>query len=290
MNGPKEAVETRRIEIGLLLEAIYLKYGYDFRNYARAHVKRRIEHRLAMSELSSVSQLQHKVLHDPGFFDLLLLDLSINVTAMFRDPEFYRAVRSEVAPHLETYPFIRVWHAGCSAGQEVYSMAILLKEEGLKERAQVYATDFNELILKRAKDGIYPADRIREYTANYQAAGGRRSFADYYTARYDSVAVKGALKERILFSQHNLATDGVFGEMNLILCRNVLIYFDQALQDRAVKLFYDSLCPGGFLCLGSRESLKFSEYADRFEPVSEKFRIFRKRRGKATGGKRKNEI
>ena len=157
-------------------------------------------------------------------------------------------------------------------------MAILLAEEGLKERTQVYATDFNELILKRAREGIYPADRIREYTANYQAAGGRNSFAEYYTARYDSVALKSSLRNRILFSQHNLATDGVFGEMNLILCRNVLIYFDQELQDRVVKLFWDSLCPGGFLCLGSRESLKFSRYADRFEAVSEPFRIFRKRR------------
>lgn len=273
-----ELIENERLEIKLLLEAIYRKYGYDFRNYASAHTKRRLEHRLMLDNLKNYSEMQHLLIHDEVFFNRLLLDLSINVTEMFRDPWVYAKVRELVVPHLKTYPFFKVWHAGCSAGQEVYSMSILLEEEGLKERAQIYATDFNELILDKAKEGIYPMDVVREYTANYQKAGGKRSFSDYYTAHYENVAIRQSLKDRVLFSSHNLVTDGVFGEMNLIFCRNVLIYFDRDLQNRVFDLFYESLCPGGFLCLGSKESLKFSGVADRFEPVSEREKIFRKKR------------
>lgn len=218
------------------------------------------------------------LIHDETFFNKLLLDLSINVTEMFRDPWVYTKVREIIVPHLKTYPYIKVWHAGCSAGQEVYSMGILLEEEGIKERAQIYATDFNEMILEKAKEGIYPMDAIREYTANYQKAGGKQSFSDYYTANYENVVIKQSLKDKVLFSSHNLVTDGVFGEMNLIFCRNVLIYFDRDLQNRVFKLFYDSLCPGGFLCLGSKESLKFSEVDDLFEPVAKREKIYRKKR------------
>lgn len=271
-------IENERLEITLLLEAIFQKYGYDFRKYATTHIKRRIEHSLNVSELGSISEMQHRIIYDETFFNRLLLDLSINVTEMFRDPWFYKAVREDVIPHLKTYPFIKIWHAGCSAGQEVYSMRILLQEENLHTRAQTYATDFNELILAKAQDGIYPLDVVREYTANYLKAGGTGEFSDYYTADNENVIISHALKEKVLFTHHNLATDSVFGEMNLILCRNVLIYFNKELQDKVLKLFYDSLTPGGFLCLGSKESLSFSEVADHFEEICEKEKIYRKKR------------
>ncbi|XPV76648.1 MAG: CheR family methyltransferase [Desulfovibrio sp.] len=273
----RERLENEQLEIKLLLEAIFLKYGYDFREYSSAHTKRRLDHRLKLGEFQSYSQMQYKLIYDEHFFNQLLLDLSINVTEMFRDPWFYQKVREEVVPHLQTYPFIKIWHAGCSAGQEVYSMSILLEEEGMKERSQVYATDFNELILERAKKGIYPVELLKDYTANYQKAGGKNSFSDYYTADYDNAVIRRSLRERVLFSSHNLVTDGVFGEMNVIFCRNVLIYFNRELQNRVLGLFYDSLAPGGFLCLGSKESLKFSDYADEFEVVASKEKIYRKK-------------
>lgn len=265
------------IEIRLLLEAIYLKYGYDFRLYSKAHLKRRVLRRLALANLASISEMQHRIFVDRPFFETLLLDLSINVTEMFRDPQFYQAVRQEVVPVLKTYPFVRIWHAGCATGEEVYSMAIMLLEEGLHERAQLYATDFNEVILKRAKEGIYPVTAIRDYTANYQKAGGTGSFSDYYTAKYDSAIIAQSLKDNIVFADHNLVNDGVFGEMHLIFCRNVLIYFEKELQQRVIKLFHESLRPGGFLCLGAKESLKFSGYDDKFETFLDKEKIYRKR-------------
>ncbi len=270
--------ETERIELRLLLEAVFQKYGYDFRNYSLAHLKRRVDYRLTMSGLESISHLQHAVLHDPDMFRTLLRDLSINVSEMFRDPPFYRALAEVILPLIATYPFFRIWHAGCAAGQEVYSLAILLHEADLRERAQIYATDFNRDILEQARRGIYPLEAIKAYTANYQKAGGANSFADYYTAQDKSAVLADFLRERVLFSEHNLVTDGVFGEMNLIICRNVLIYFDRDLQDRVLGLFADSLGPGGFLCLGSKESLKFSALADFFEPVREKEKIYRKKR------------
>lgn len=270
--------ENERLEIRLLLEAIFLKYGYDFRNYAPAHTKRRLEHRRELEGMANYAEMQHRLLYDEAFFNQLLLDLSINVTEMFRDPWFYEKVRDLVIPHLQTYPYLKIWHAGCSAGQEVYSMSILLEEEGLKDRVQIYATDFNELILQKAKAGIYPMDVVRDYTANYQKSGGKRSFSDYYTADYDHVVMKKGLKDPLLFSSHNLVTDGTFGEMNMICCRNVLIYFNRELQDRVLQLFYDSLCPGGFLCLGSKENINFSCVADKFEVVADREKIYRKKR------------
>jgi len=272
------SIDNERIEIQLLLEAIFLKYGYDFRQYSCAHTKRRLAHRKGLENMESYSAMQHRILYDQDFFETLLMDLSINVTEMFRDPWFYKRVREFVIPHLKTYPHIKIWHAGCSAGQEVYSMAILIKEEGIKDRCQIYATDFNERVLAKAKDAIYPMGLVREYTANYQQAGGTRSFSDYYTADYDNVVMKQSLREQVLFSSHNLVTDGPFGEMQLIFCRNVLIYFNKELQDRVLRLFADSLCPGGFLCLGSKENLKFSSLADEFEVVAEKEKIYRKKR------------
>ncbi|MCT4626466.1 protein-glutamate O-methyltransferase CheR [Halodesulfovibrio sp.] len=276
--GDIEQVENERLEVELLLEAIYRRYGYDFRKYASAHTKRRLEHRRQAEGLPNLSAVQHHLIHDEAFFNRLLLDLSINVTEMFRDPWFYKAVRELVVPYLQTYPFVKVWHAGCSAGQEVYSMGIVMHEEGMMDRVQTYATDFNELILAKAKDGIYPVNLVREYTANYQQAGGTCSFSDYYTADYESVVMKRFLKEPVLFSSHNLVTDGVFGEMNAIFCRNVLIYFNRELQNRVLNLFYESLCPGGFLCLGSKENIKFSDVAHKFEVVAEREKIYRKKR------------
>lgn len=278
MSEESRQVRNENLEIKLLLEAIFLKYGYDFRNYAVAHIKRRLEQRKSLSKLKSYSEMQHRIIYDENFFNYLLLDLSINVTEMFRDPWFYKDVRNTIIPHLKTYPFIKVWHAGCSAGQEVYSMGIVLEEEGMKERTQVYATDYNELILEKAKAGIYPIDVIREYTANYIQSGGRESFSDYYTADDQNVILKKSLREKVLFSSHNLVTDGVFGEMNVIFCRNVLIYFNKELQERVFQLFYESLCPGGFLCLGSKETLRFSKVAEHFEIVAEKAKIYRKKR------------
>jgi chemotaxis protein methyltransferase CheR len=195
---------------------------------------------------------------------------------MFRDPLFYKSVRKEVIPILKTYPFLKIWHAGCSSGEEVYSMAILLQEEGLLEKTQIYATDFNQSILQKAKDGIYPIKYLKEYTSNYQNAGGLASFSDYYNANYDSAIFHNSLKKNIVFADHNLVFDGVFGEMNMIVCRNVLIYFDKVLQNKVIKLFKESLIPGGVLCLGSKESLKFSEQYYSFEPLFEKEKIYRK--------------
>lgn len=196
---------------------------------------------------------------------------------MFRDPSFYLALRKEVLPLLKSYPFIKIWHAGCSTGEEAYSMAILMAEEGLYEKARIYATDFNESVIKKAKTGAYPIDRVKAYAYNYQRSGGKESFADYYSASHKSVAMENFLKKNILFSDHNLVTDGVFGEMNLIMCRNVLIYFNRDLQNRVFKLFSESLSDSGFLCLGSKESIRFSEYSDEFEDVTKHEKIYRKR-------------
>lgn len=280
MAAVAEQLENERIEIRLLLEGLYLKYGYDFRDYAGAHLKRRLEYRRQASRLGSYLEMLDKVLHDREFLQHLLLDLSVNVTEMFRDPWVYQKIREAVVPHLKTYPFIRSWHAGCSTGQEVYSMCILFDEEGISgKKIQVYATDFNDLVINRARQASYPVDEVQGYTANYQQSGGSHSFSEYYTAGNEHVTISPPLRDRVLFSAHNLATDGVFAEMNIVFCRNVLIYFNKELQNRVIRLFYDSLCPGGFLCLGTKESLRFSEYADKFEVVAEKERIYRKHRG-----------
>lgn len=264
------------IEIDLLVEAIYKKYGYDFRDYGKAHIKRRILHRLATSGLKNISELQHKIIYEPEYVKVLLEDLSITVTEMFRDPSFYAGVRAEVFPILKTYPYFKIWHAGCATGQEVYSMAIMLKEEGLYDRAQIYATDFNQIALNKAKEGIYPVDKVKEYTYNYQKAGGKNSLSDFYTAKYDSVILDNSLKKNIVFADHNLVSDNVFAEVNMVVCRNVLIYFNKELQNRVFKLFEESLVPGGFLCLGSKESLRFSKIYKFFEVVDDNEKIYKK--------------
>ena len=265
------------IEIRLLLEAMFQRYGYDFRDYGKAHAKRRIMHRLALSNLENISALTYKVLYDESFFHEFLQDLSINTTEMFRDPGFFKEIREQVIPILKTYPFFKIWHAGCSSGEEVYSMAIMLCEEDAYSRTQLYATDFNHSILQKAKEAIYPIGNMKEYTRNYIKAGGKSSFSDYYNAKYNSAIFKKSLKRNIVFSDHNLVTDSTFGEMNLVICRNTLIYFNKSLQDKVIKLFYDSLIPGGFLCLGSKESIIFSAHKSLFEPVNSKLKIFRKK-------------
>jgi chemotaxis protein methyltransferase CheR len=268
--------DLERIEIQLLLEGIYRHYGFDFRAYAYASLRRRIWKRIDAEHLTSISALQDRVLHDPSLMEKLLLDLSINVTAMFRDPAFYVAFRRDLVPALRTYPFIRIWHAGCSTGEEAYSMAILLEEEDLYDRARLYATDINEVVIQKAKEGIFPLDRMQEYTQNYLRAGGTRSFSEYYTAMYDGALFAPRLMRNIVFSQHNLVTDRSFAECNVILCRNVLIYFDRTLQQRVHKLFHESLPVYGYIGLGSKESLRFTGFEDNYEQVDRREKIYRK--------------
>jgi chemotaxis protein methyltransferase CheR len=267
-------LERETIEIDLLLEAIYRARGYDFRQYSRASITRRLRQHLTKTKVATIAALIPQVLYDEAAFQALVFDLSVTVTEMFRDPSFYLALREQVIPFLKTFPFINVWHAGCASGEEVYSLAIVLEEEGLYDRARIYATDFNDKALQTAKERIYPLDHIQAYTNNYQKAGGKGSLADYYTARYKAAIFKPALQRHVTFANHNLVTDGVFAEMQLILCRNVLIYFNRSLQNRVLTLFRDSLCYRGFLCLGHRESLEFSDVHSMFDLVGPKERIY----------------
>jgi chemotaxis protein methyltransferase CheR len=269
--------DVERVEIDLLLEGVRRRYGYDFQHYSFASLKRRLEHAREDARLTRYSELLDRVLHDEQAFDGVLRHLSITVTEMFRDPPFYRAVREQVVPLLKTYPFVKIWHAGCATGEEVYSMAILFHEEGFLDRVRFYATDFNKHALDAAEKGVYPARLMDGYAANYRAAGGKADLADYFSVGYDFAKMKDFLRERITFSYHNLVTDGVFGEMNLVSSRNVLIYFDKTLQDRVLSLFSDSLRHGGCLCLGSKESLKFSAAEKLFETLDGRQRIFKKR-------------
>lgn len=265
-----------RIEIELLLEALHRHYGYDFRSYAYASLKRRLWKYAEAEGVTTISGLQDRVLHDPSAMERLLMSLSVNVTAMFRDPGFYRAFREKVVPLLRTYPFVRIWHAGCATGEEVYSMAILLQEEGLYDRTRIYATDINEVLLQKAREGIFPLEKMQEYTRNYQRAGGTHSFSGYYTAAYDGALFSPALRRNVVFAQHNLVTDRSFSEFNVILCRNVMIYFDRELQSRVHRLFYESLPVYGILALGSKESLRFSAVEAHYEELSEREKIYRK--------------
>jgi chemotaxis protein methyltransferase CheR len=268
--------ELERIEIDLLLEGIYRRYGFDFREYAPASLKRRLWRRVHGERLASISALQERVLHDSACMERLLLDLSINVTAMYRDPSFYAAFRERVVPLLRTYPFARVWNAGCSTGEEVYSIAILLQEEGVYEKTRIYATDINDSVLERARAGIFPLDKMQEYTQNYIAAGGKRSFSEYYVAGYDGAAFSPSLIENVVFAQHNLVSDRSFNEFHVIICRNVMIYFDKPLQDRVHGLFYDSLATFGVLALGHKESIRFTPHEAAYEELHGEERLYRK--------------
>lgn len=268
--------DLESIEIVLLLEGIYRHYGFDFRDYVMASLRRRVWNLVRAEGLKTVSQLQDRVLHDPACMARVLDGLSVNVTAMFRDPSFYLTFRTRVVPILRTYPFIRVWHAGCATGEEVYSMAILLHEEGLYERCRIYATDLNERVLARAREAIFPLNKMKEYTANYLWAGGKRSFSEYYTAAYDGAIFRPALRANIVFSQHNLAMDRSFNEFHVIICRNVLIYFNQRLQERVHDLFYKSLVPLGILGLGQQESIGPGLSPARYEELASGERLYRR--------------
>lgn len=269
--------DTSELEITLLLEAVYQKYGFDFRQYSKGHIRRRVMNRLALSQIEDISQLQSKVLRDENFAFKILQDLSITVTEMFRDKGFYKSLRENIIPVLKTYPFIKIWHAGCSTGEEAYSMAIILQEEGLYEKTTIYATDFNQLALNQAKEGIFSNSLIKEYTHNYQLSGGKESFSNYYTANYDNVIMNQSLKKNIVWANHNLVTDSVFAEVHMILCRNVLIYFDKSLQNKVHRLFYESLINGGILCLGSKEGLRFTDLHEKYIELDQKHRIFKKK-------------
>ena len=271
-----EKVDIEHLESTLFLEALYRRHGYDFRNYAQASIRRRVCRLMDKTGATSVSAMIPLLLHDADFLPLAVETLSINVSEMFRDPEFFVLLRNEVIPYLKTFPFIKVWHAGCASGEEVYSLAMVFKEEGFYDRATIFATDLNPMVLEQAKAGVYPLDQIRGYTANYQQAGGRGALSDYYLARYGSAIMDSSLRGNVTFAPHNLATDGVFGEMHLILCRNVLIYFDQSLQNRVLRLFDESLVHGGVMALGSKESLRGADVAGHYRPLSAKWRIHKK--------------
>ena len=269
--------ESDEIEIRLLLEALYQRYHYDFRGYSMASLKRRVKQACLHLHCDTVSQLQDRALHDETMVPKLLGFLTVQVSEMFRDPHYFRTIREQVVPHLLTYPSLKVWIAGCSSGEELYSFVILFREEGLEERTIFYATDINPDALRKAEAGVYALDRIKLFTENHQKSGGRTSLSDYYTAAYGAASFDQSLRRKVVFSDHSLASDAVFGEMQLISCRNVLIYFDRTLQDRAVGLFTDSLSRQGFLGLGSKESLRFTAFNDVYDEFAPGERVYQKR-------------
>jgi chemotaxis protein methyltransferase CheR len=268
--------DLEELELQLLLEGVYRRYGFDFREYAPASLRRRVWRRVHAEGQTTISGLLERLLHDRASMERLLLDLSITVTAMFRDPTFYVSFREKVVPQLRTYPFTRIWIAGCSTGEEVYSLAILLAEEGLHERARIYATDINESVVERAKTGVFPLEKMKEYTQNYLGAGGTRAFSEYYVAAYDGAQFQRSLVENVVFAQHNLVSDSSFNEFNVVMCRNVMIYFDKHLQDRVHRLFYDSLVNFGVLGLGQKESIHFSPHASSYEELDGREKLYRK--------------
>jgi chemotaxis protein methyltransferase CheR len=273
---PARVSNLQDVEISLLLDGVYRVHGFDFREYSRASIKRRIVELMHAEKLHTVSAFQDRVLHDSSCLDRLLLGLSVHATAMFRDPSFYLTFRKRVVPLLRTYPTVQIWVAGCSTGEEVYSLAILLQEERLYSKCRIYATDISQAVLRRAREGIFPLAAMRDYTANYHQAGGINEFSDYYTAQYDSVIFSSALKNNLVFSEHNLATDGSFNEFQVILCRNVMIYFNKDLQARVHNLLYDSLSTFGVFGLGNKESLKFTPRETFYEQLTESDKLYRK--------------
>lgn len=275
-HGVHDEESLEALEIDLLLEAVARRYGYDFRDYAPASLRRRVKSAVLAENLGTISGLIERMLHDPDCLRRFVSRLSVHVTGMFRDPAFYRALRSKVLPLLRTWPFVRIWHAGCSTGEEVYSVAILLEEEGLADRCRIYATDLSDAVIQRARRAVFPLKSMREYTTAYHRAGGTGDFSSYYTADLENAILREDLRRRIVFSQHNLVSDGSFNEFHLILCRNVLIYFDGALRERVHALLHESLARFGVLGLGMRETLRFTELADRYEPLDEELRLYRK--------------
>ena len=269
--------DIEQIEINLLLDAVLQRYGYDFRNYARASIERRVRSLCRKNDCRYLAEILPKLLRDTSFLEKIIREFSVTVTDMFRDPFVYRSIRKQVVPMLKTYPYIKVWVAGCATGKEAYSIAILLMEEGLYDRSVVYGTDFNDIALEHSQKGIYSPERMEAFSANYQQAGGTAALTDYFTLSEEGCVVKEEVKKNITFANHNLVTDNVFGEMHLILCRNVLIYFNKILQRRVLNIFRDSLVFDGFFCLGSKESLRFSELEKEMKVINERARIYQKK-------------
>ncbi len=268
--------EIESIEIDLLLDGIYRRYGYDFRSYASASIRRRIWKFAEQEGLTTISAVQEAVLHQSAMMDRFVLSLTVNVTTMFRDPAFFSALRNSVVPILKTYPMIRIWDAGCATGEEAYSMAIVLKEEGIYDRCRIYATDMNEDVLRKAKTGIFPLSHMKEFTDNYIQSGGKTSFSDYYTAKYDYAIINQDLRQNIIFAQHNLVTDKSFNEFNLVLIRNVLIYFNEELRGKVLDLLHESMASFGILALGKRESLKFSKLESSYEELDAAMKLYKR--------------
>ncbi len=275
-NTVEQKDEIEAIEIDLLLDGIYRRYGYDFRSYASASIRRRIWKFAEQEKLATISAVQEAVLHEATMMDRFVLSLTVNVTTMFRDPAFFQALRTEVIPILKTYPMIRIWDAGCATGEEAYSMAIVLKEEGIYDRCRIYATDMNEDVLRKAKTGIFPLSHMKEFTDNYMQSGGKNSFSEYYTAKYDYAIINQELRQNIIFAQHNLVTDKSFNEFNLVLIRNVLIYFNEELRGKVLDLLHESMASFGILALGKRESLKFSKLESAYEELDSAMKLYKR--------------
>lgn len=276
MLATQKSFSVEDIELDLLLEGTFRQYGFDFRNYALSSLRRRVRHFMRDEHIETISLLQNRILHDRLSVERFLYSLSVNVSAMFRDPHFYRTFRKEVVPLLKTYPFVRIWLAGVSMGEEVYSLAILLREEGIHDRCRIYATDINDAVLKKAKEGIYPLDLMQSYTNNYIKAGGTQAFSDYYTAAYDHAILKSSLRENVVFAQHNLATDSSFNEFHVILCRNVMIYFNGELQSHVYRLLHNSLVMFGVLGLGAKEKLSFSPLRHAYQEIDSASTLYRR--------------
>ena len=273
MNSYRDPEEA---ELRSLLQEVFDRYVFDFRDYGEQYIRRRVRHFQSTEQVVSLTELRSRLAADRACMERFLVAMTVHVTSMFRDPSFYKKLRSRVFPLLSPYPFIRIWHAGCSTGEELFSMAIMLEEENLYSRCRIYVTDMNELVLERARSGVFAASSAEEYETNYQLAGGRSSLSDYYTAMYDNIIFKRDLKKNVVFSRHNLVTDGPFHEFDLILCRNVMIYFNRALSNRVHGLLYKSLSPQGFLALGSRESIHFTPHAASYEAVDPAESIYRR--------------
>ena len=272
----KSISEIHNTELSEFLSSVFYCYGYDFSDYSKASVKRRIIRFMSMYKLKDIFHLKHLIINDEEFFKLFLEEFTVNVTEMFRDPALYKFIRNQIVPHLSTYPYLKVWHAGCSTGEEVYSMAIVMEEEGIYDKTKLYGTDINQKVLIQAKKGIFSVESMKTYTNNYINSGGGRAFSDYYIAKYDGVLFDKTLKRNMVFSAHNIVSDSSFNEFNMIVCRNVMIYFNKDLQNKAVELFYNSLIMFGYLVLGNKESLLFSRLKDKFEVIDQEQKIFRK--------------
>jgi len=275
MPGPYMTTEEKP-ELKQFLDAVHQVHGYDFTDYSEASIQRRINHFLLLKKIDGMEELKKLVLKDEKLFEEFVQELSVTVTEMFRDPTFYLSLRRQVVSQLATYPVIKIWIAGCATGEEVYSVAILLREEGLLQRSIIYATDINQKSLSHAREGVFDIDHMKTYTVNYQKAGGKTAFSDYYTANYNAVIFDQSLRQNIVFSPHNLSVDKSFNEFQLIICRNVLIYFNQRLQNKVLNLFYESLCPFGFLALGNKESLLFTDKRNSFEDIDKKEKIYKR--------------